>query len=207
MESMSASAPPITPTALVQRLPDGSVEVALRGAFSHPHWLAYLLRALSESQVSLVSGRALQNDALDWDARIALDFQQSQLQPETLDYVALAQQRFNLATLAAPQLGSFRITRRSDLQLEAHLEAPDQVGFLGRLLTRVSSLGLFPSAMEIATVGGCIRDRIVFRGIMNKAPTDTVQKSLEAMCRLMLAPPKPLAISPPPEAHNLSRPA
>lgn len=205
---MSATASPTNPTASVQRLPDGFVEVALRGAFSHPHWLAYLLRALAESQVSLVSGRAAQDDALDWDARIVLDFRQSQLQPEQLDYVALAQQRFNTATLAAPQLGGFRIMRRSDLQLETHLEAPDQVGFLGRLLTRVSSLGLFPSAMEIATVGGCIRDRIVFRGIMNKAPTDTVQKSLEAMCRLMMTSPKPLAISSsPPEVHNLSRPA
>lgn len=204
---MSASAPPTTPTVSVQRLPDGAVEVALRGAFSHPHWLAYLLRALAESQVSLVSGRAAQNDALDWDARIVLDFRQSQLAPETLDYVALAQQRFNLAALAAPQLGGFRITRRSDLQLEALLEAPDQVGFLGRLLTRVSSLGLFPSAMEIATVGGCIRDRIVFRGILNKAPTDTVQKSLEAMCRLMMTSPRPQPIAPQPDSHSRSRPA
>lgn len=204
---MSALAPPTIPTTSLQRLPDGSVEVTLRGAFSHPHWLAYLLRALSESQVSLVSGRAVQNDALDWDARIALDFRQSQLQPEKLDYVALAQQRFNMATLAAPQLGGFRITRRSDLQLEAQLEAPDQVGFLGRLLTRVSSLGLFPSAMEVATVGGCIRDRIVFRGIMNKAPTDTVQKSLEAMCRLMTTAARDPVSFPPPASHSLSRPA
>ena len=204
---MSALASPTIPTTVLQRLPDGSVEVVLRGAFSHPHWLAYLLRALAESQISLVSGRAVQNDTQDWDARVALDFRQSQLQPEKLDYVALAQQRFNMATLAAPQLGGFRITRRSDLQLEAQLEAPDQVGFLGRLLTRVSSLGLFPSELEITTVGGCIKDRIVFRGIMNKAPTDTVQKSLEAMCRLMMTSPRPPPVAPQPDGHNLSRPA
>jgi hypothetical protein len=182
---MAAIASTTTPTTLLQRLPDGFVEVGLRGEFSHPHWLAYLLRGLSEGQVSLVSGRAVQSDTLEWDARIVLDFRPSQLQPEKLDYVTLAHQRMEMATLAAPQLGSFRIARRSDLQLEVHLEAPDQVGFLGRLLTRVSSLGLFPSEMEIATVGGRIKDRLVLRGILNKAPTDTVQKSLEAMFRLM----------------------
>lgn len=185
---MTASASPPAATASLQRLPDGSVEVALQGAFPHPHWLAYLLRALSESQVSLVSGRAVQNDALDWDARITLDFRQSMAAPEKLDYLMLAQQRMNSATLTAPELSNFRIARRGDQQLEVHLEAPDQVGFLGRLLTRVSSLGLFPSELEVATVGGRIKDRLIFRGIMNKAPTDTVQKSLEAMCRLMLKP-------------------
>lgn len=204
---MTATAPSTTPTISVQRLPDGAVEVGLRGEFPHPHWLAYLLRCLAESQISLVSGRAVQNDALDWDARIVLDFRLSQLAPESLDYVALARQRLTTATLAAPQLSGFRIVRRSDRQLEVHLEAPDQAGFLGRLLTRVSSLGLFPSEMEIATVGGQIRDRMVFRGIMNKAPTDTVQKSLEAMCRLMTAPAREAAPSPPPAGHSLSRPA
>lgn len=178
----------MTATTSLQRLPDGSAEVALRGAFAHPHWLGYLLRSLSESRVSLVSGRAVQNDAQDWDARIVLDFRQSQLAPENLDYVTLAHQHMGLATLTAPQLSSFRITRRRDRQLEVHLEAPDQVGFLGRLLTKVSSLGLFPSEMEITTVSGRIKDRIVFRGIMSKAPTETVQNSLEAMCRLMLTP-------------------
>lgn len=184
---MAAIASTTTPTTSLQRLPDGFVEVGLRGEFSHPHWLAYLLRGLSEGQVSLVSGRAVQSDTLEWDARIVLDFRPSQLLPEKLDYVTLAHQRMEMATLAAPQVGSFRIVRRSDLQLEVQLEAPDQVGFLGRLLTRVSSLGLFPSEMEIATVAGRVKDRIVFRGIMNKAPTDTVQKSLEAMFRLMSA--------------------
>lgn len=202
---MSATVSPAAPTTLLQKLPDGSVEVALRGAFSHPHWLAYLLRALSESQVSLVSGRAVQGDTLEWDARIVLDFRPSQLQPEKLDYVMLAHQRMDMATLAAPQLGGFRIARRSDLQLEVHLEAPDQVGFLGRLLTRVSSLGLFPSEMEIATVGGRIKDRIIFRGIMNKAPTDTVQKSLEAMFRLMSVPAPPEVPAAPPSTVPVRR--
>ena len=204
---MAATTSLTAPTPSLRRLPDGLVEVVLRGAFSHPHWLAYLLRALSESQVSLVSGRAVQNDALDWDARIVLDFQQSRLVPETVDYIALAQQRTTLATLTPPLLSSVRIARRRDLQLEMHIEASDQVGFLGRLLTRVTSLGLFPSEMEITTVGGWIKDRIVFRGITNKAPTETVQKSLEAMCRLMTVPAGIQAPSPPPESHSLSRPA
>lgn len=202
---MAAIASTTTPTASLQRLPDGFVEVGLRGEFSHPHWLAYLLRGLSENQVSLVSGRAVQGDTLEWDARIVLDFRPSQLQPEKLDYITLAHQRMDMATLAAPQLGGFRIARRSDLQLEVHLEAPDQVGFLGRLLTRVSSLGLFPSEMEIATVGGRIKDRIIFRGIMNKAPTDTVQKSLEAMFRLMSAPVPPEVPAAPPSTVPVRR--
>lgn len=195
-----------SPHASVLRLPDGLVEVGLRGTFAHPHWLAYLLRGLGESQVSLLSGRATQNDAEEWDARVVLDFRTSQAQPERVDYVALAHQRMGMATLAAPQVDSFRILRRSDLQLEAQVEAPDQVGFLGRLLTRVSSLGLFPSEMEVATVGGRIKDRIVLRGILNKAPTDTVQKSLEAMFRLM-APGRTSAAVAATEGQSRSRPA
>lgn len=202
---MAAIASTAPPTTSLQRLPDGFVEVGLRGEFSHPHWLAYLLRGLSESQVSLVSGRAVQSDTLEWDARIVLDFRSSQLLPEKLDYVTLAHQRMDMATLAAPQLGGFRIARRSDLQLEAHLDAPDQVGFLGRLLTRVSSLGLFPSELEIATISGRIKDRIVFRGIMNKAPTDTVQKSLEAMFRLMSVPARPEVPAASPSAGSACR--
>jgi hypothetical protein len=195
----------VTPTTAVQRLPDGLVEVSLRGAFAHPHWLACLLRGLGEHQVSLLSGRAARNDAEEWDARVVLDFHASQAQPERLDYVALAHQRLTMATLTAPQVDSFRVVRRSDMQLEAHVEAPDQVGFLGRLLTRVSSLGLFPSEMEIATVGGRIKDRIVLRGILSKAPTETVQKSLEAMFRLMA--PGRAAMAAAAEGQSFSRPA
>ncbi|NBV21873.1 MAG: hypothetical protein EBS05_08125 [Proteobacteria bacterium] len=176
------------PTFALRRLPEGTVEVAFRGAFPHPHWLAYLLRGLTDRQVSLVSGRAVQNDALGWEARVVLDFQRSQLRPDQVDYLALALQRPAITAFTTPQLSTFTIVRRKDLQLGLHLEAPDQVGFLGGLLTRVSSLGLFPSEMEIATVGGCIKDRIVLRGIMTKAPTEMVQKSLEAICRLMAVP-------------------
>lgn len=201
-----AAASSVPPSAAVQRQPNGLVEVVLRGAFAHPHWLAYLLRGLAEREVSLMAGRATQIGEQDWDARVVLDFRASQLQPEGLDYVTLAHQRMDMAALAAPQLGSFRITRRPDLQLEVLVEAPDQVGFLGRLLTRVSSLGLFPSEMEIATVNGRIKDRIVLRGILSKVPTETVHKSLEAMFRLM-TPGRASAPAATTEGQSLSRPA
>jgi hypothetical protein len=88
--------------------------------------------------------------------------------------------------VGAPQLRKFQITRRVDSGLEVALEAADQIGFLGRVLGRLSLLMLFPTEIEINTVSGTIRDRLVLRGIGGSPPTATAQSSLETLLRALV---------------------
>lgn len=173
------------PTTSIQKDSEGFHELRLRGAFEHPHWMAHLLSNLSEAHVSVVSGQACQMEDSCWDARLTLDFRSSTATPEVLDFVAMAQRRSAAVDWSPPQVSQFLITRRRDQQIELLVEGPDQIGFLSRLLTKVSVLGLFPSELEINTVAGQIRDRLVLRGITAMGPTRTVQSALEAVFRLM----------------------
>jgi hypothetical protein len=88
------------------------------------------------------------------------------------DLVALSKLRPSVRDAAAPRLSSFEVRRRADRQLEMHLEAPDELGFLGRLLSRISALTLLPSELHIPTPwGDAIQDRLVLGGIGNAPPS------------------------------------
>ena len=173
----------MTPQASIFPLPNGHTELKVQGRFTHPHWLAFLFSGLSLAGVSVVSGRAIQNQT-QWNAKCVLDFSGSQTAPESLDYVSLALQRPTSSGGAkSPVLSGFQIARRGDQSLEVWLQGPDQIGFLGRVLGRLSLIMLFPIEIEINTVAGQIRDTIVFRGIGGMAPNDDAQKSLEILLK------------------------
>ncbi|RYG72996.1 hypothetical protein EON80_03635, partial [bacterium] len=123
--------------------------------------MAFLFSGLAASAVSIVSGRAMQGASGVWDARLTLDFTSVVVRPESINYVGLALQKPALTDARAPKLTRFQIARRIDRSLEVTLDGPDQIGFLGRVLGRMSLLMLFPVEMEIATVTGNIRDKIV----------------------------------------------
>ena len=170
-------------TSTITRSLTGFHELRLQGPFPHPHWIAFLFAGLAQSGVSVVSGRAVQDDKQEWDARINLDFKNSKVTPESLDYIALAARKPVSADMTIPRLSRFQITPRYDGSLEVTLEGPDQIGFLGRLLGRLSLLMLFPSELDINTVSGTIRDRIVLRGIMGTLPAQTMKESLETLLK------------------------
>lgn len=155
----------------------------MQGLFPHPHWIAFLFSGLAESQISVVSGRALRDDNHSWDARLPLDFSRARATPEALDYVALAQRKPATADMVVPRLSRFEVLRLRDGALQMILEGPDQIGFLGRLLSRVSLLTLFPIDIEINTDAGTIRDRIVMRGIGGSAPVATTEEALATLLR------------------------
>jgi hypothetical protein len=170
----------MVPEASVLRTPTGLYEVKLKGRFSHPHWVAFLFADLAEKQVSVVSGRAVQSQSQEWDTRLTLDFGRSASLPSMLDYVLLAQRKPAI-DMTIPRLSKFEIVRRRDEALEVRLEGPDQIGFLGRFLGRVSLLTLFPCDIEIATMANIMRDRIAFNGIGGQRPADEVQQLLQTM--------------------------
>lgn len=174
------------PTATIARNADGLYDLAVKGQFFHPHWVAHLFAGLAAQRVSIVSGRAAEEDELEWSASFTLDFAGSAADPEAVDYVGLAGKTLP-ADLAKVVLTGFRVTRRDDQQLELELEGPDQIGFLGRILMRLSLLALFPSSMVINTVGGQIKDRIILHGIGGKGPAEAAKVSLEGTLRQMVA--------------------
>lgn len=166
---------------------NGGRQLRIQGEFLHPHWVAFLFSGLSNLKISVIGGTANSVTIRDWDAHFDLDFSGCSLPPESIDYLALSQQETSLA-FAPPKLSTFHITRRPDQSLELLLQGPDQIGFLGRILVKLSLLTLFPCEMEIGTVAGRIQDRIVFRGISGMSPNESVEESLETILRGLVIP-------------------
>jgi hypothetical protein len=169
-------------------MPGGLHEVRLRGRCYNPHWIAALFSALSQSCVSIVSGDALRDKQKEWAIRLALDFRRSPHKPEDLNYAEMTKLRLPTQATAMPQLSHFAISRRTDEGLEVLLAGPDQMGFLGRVLVKASALGLYPTELEIKTVGGLIRDRVVLRGIGGGAPDGDAEIALQALLNRFVKP-------------------
>ena len=167
-------------TSIIRRR-DGLHELHLSGSSANPYWIAALFSGLSELGVSVVSASGAHDPRNGWNARMALGFGGSRWQPEQVDYAALVNRQVYTAGLPLPRLSGFLLARRADHGLEARLAAPDQAGFLCRLLPRISSLALYPVELETGTAGGRIRDRLVFRGIGGLAPGDTAFASLQSL--------------------------
>lgn len=174
------------PTSSILRTATGLHELRLQGYFPHPHCVAFLLSGLANSQVSVISGRAFQKAPQEWEVLLNLDFARSKAAAETLDYVAMAQQKPASTDMAAPRISRYEIVRHTE-GLEVRLEGPDQIGFLGRFLGRMALLMLFPRDIEIATIAGQIKDRVVFHGVGNIVPDATAQASLDTLLRGLVA--------------------
>jgi len=161
-------------------------ELRLQDRFYHPHWLAFLMSGLSQIKVSVVSGKAAQIAPQEWDVTLQLDFRGSVTVPERVDFRALTEKTAVLDANSI-QLNSYLITRRFDKAIEVHIQGLDQLGFLGRFLTKVSLLALYPIEVKIGTVGGRISDQIVLNGLGNSPPSEEQQAALDSMLRMMKA--------------------
>ena len=168
-------------TAQVHVQPGGLHRVELAGSFAHPHWLAFLCGGLSAHGVSVVSGHAARTGPLLWEGHLLVESDFADLDLSDLDIVALAGRRPPMRDAAAPVLSWSVVERRADGLLYLSLEAPDALGFLGRLLGRMALLTLLPTEVEITTVGGRISDRFVLSGIGSSAPSEDVLDALRAM--------------------------
>ena len=163
-------------TAQVRVQPGGLHRVELAGSFPHPHWLAFLCGGLSASGVSVVSGRAFRTAPMAWEGHLLVGGEVA-----GLDIVALAGRRPPMRDAAFPVLTWSTVERRSDGLLYLSLEAPDVLGFLGRLLGRMALLTLLPAEVDITTVDGRISDRFVLSGIGSTPPSDDVVDALRVM--------------------------
>lgn len=169
-------------TATIRAAAGGLHRLDLAGAFLHPHWLAFLCGGLAGHGVSVVSGTAVRASPLHWEGQLLLDASSARTPVGDLDPVALAALRPAVREAASPRLTSFEARRLADRRLEVEVCGPDELGFLGRLLSRVSLLTLLPAELHISTVRGEVRDRLVLVGIGSGTPGDDV---LDALRRLL----------------------
>lgn len=167
---------------------EGFHELVLQGRLHRPHWVAQLFAALSLQHVSIISGEAAQGKGGEWNSKFVLNFKGSSADPLHLNYSALAEQTPSGERLPPPKLSHFELLRRPDQLIEVHLDGPDQIGFLASILARVSGLALFPSALEIDTIAGRIKDCLVLRGIADRGPSEAALQSLDRMLRSFITP-------------------
>lgn len=176
------------PTVSVRPLSTGRHKLAIQGQFTHPHWFVFLFQGLAERQVSVESGWARSGKVNYWSSELVLDFRRAAVSPEAINYVELAlQKRPAPEQVEPPRLSQFSVARSADESLELRIEGPDQVGFLARLLRRVSGTMLLPTAIEIATDGGRIRDCFVLRGPTGGPPDEGDRQALESLLESLTA--------------------
>ena len=174
---------PAPPKSTIAGTPTGLSELRMSGAFTHPHWVGIMFTALSHRQISVVSGTATVNSIAEWEACFLLDFARSSDSPQSVDFVALAQQSASTMDQRLPKLSSSVITQR-ERGLEIVLFGPDQIGFLGRCLRHISLLALFPVEIDVKTSpGGTIHDTILVQSITGPDVKPNVVESLQKLLR------------------------
>jgi hypothetical protein len=135
-------------------LAPSSFRVRLGGPFRGA-WLANLSNRLADWQISIDHVHArLTSDSI-WIAELHLLGLGHGNVPLDIDYVALAEET-DIRTKPAFVIDSFRLLESRDYggTLMLTLEAPDSLGLLGSLLTRLALLGLVPVELHIETRAG-----------------------------------------------------
>jgi len=164
-------------------LSSSTFRVRLGGPFRGA-WLANLCCRLAERQISIdhVHARLTADDI--WIAELhvlgqgALD----------LDYVAVAEET-EINTKPAFFIDSYRLLESRDYggTLMLTLEAPDSLGLLGSLLTRLALLGLVPVELHIETRAGRAFDSLWLCAAGGGPPPtdapDAVAQVLDRSCR------------------------
>lgn len=166
---------------------DGSLrELALTGSFP-PRWPGNLTAALAAQNINIVSAHAVKK-RFEWDATFVLDLSQFSGDIDSVNFTELAYTEPDDLPDGAVQLTRYALQRLPTGDLEVSISGPDQIGFLARLLRRMTVLTLFPREFDIDTVSGRIKDRIVLGGIGNLMPTPAVMNSLENALQGMTQP-------------------
>jgi len=139
-------------------------------------WLANLSCRLAEWQISIDHVHARLTVDEMWIAELhVLGLGQKQ-SPLDIDYVALAEQT-DINTKPAFVIDRYRL-----------LEAPDSLGLLGSLLTRLALLGLVPVELHIETSAGRAHDSLWLCASGGGPPSSdahhAVAQVLDRSCRL-----------------------
>jgi len=154
----------------------GSYRVRLGGPFRGA-WLAQLSCRLAEQHISIDHVHARLSGDQDWIAELyllRLDSSDAAQDPLSIDYPALAEES-DIRTKPAFVIDSYRLlqSRAYGGSLMLTLEAPDSLGLLGSLLTRLALLGLVPVELHIETKDGRAFDSLWLCAAGGDSPTPT----------------------------------
>lgn len=143
-------------------------------------WADPLCRGLARAGVSIVRGFAKRGPDARWIASFELERQRRSTDPMTLDYLALAARTGRGAEPPAIAIDHYRLERRPEHDGSLFLEVlgPDQLGFLGGLLERLSFLSLIPVDMAVETGPGGVHDCFFLRGADGTAPGAATRRIL-----------------------------
>jgi hypothetical protein len=141
-------------------LAPSSFRVRLGGPFRGA-WLANLSSRLADRQISIDHVHACLTADYIWIAELHLLGPGQGKGPLDIDYVALAAET-DVSTEPAFAIDSYRLLESRDYggTLMLMLEAPDSLGLLGSLLTRLALLGLVPVELHIETKAGRAYDSL-----------------------------------------------
>lgn len=123
-------------------------------------WLANLSCRLAERQISIDHVHARLTADYIWIAELHL-LGLGQGDPLSIDYASLAEET-DISTKPVFVIDSYRLLESRDYggSLMLTLEAPDSLGLLGSLLTRLALLGLVPVELHIETKAGRAYDSL-----------------------------------------------
>jgi hypothetical protein len=163
-----------------------SFRVRLGGPFRGA-WLAHLSCRLAEQRISIDHVHARLGGDRIWIAELHLLTLPAATDPLAIDYSALAREPDRM-TQSAFDIDSYRLLESRDYggSLMLTLEAPDSLGLLGSLLTRLALLGLVPVELHIETCAGRAFDSLWLCAAEGGSPTgdarDAVMQVLERSC-------------------------
>lgn len=185
---------------------EGVTALRLEGFF-RPAWMAGLCAGLAERGVSIARVDATATDGW-WRADLVLHVPED-LDPAQLPYAELLEITPELSA-SGLRIDRYRMSESADhggtLRLE--LDAHDSLGLLGRVLSFLAMLSLFPVSMRIETRDGRAFDRFWLSGVGRAAPTQQTRALLQRMLAASAGgqPEPPAPPSLPPRAESGPRP-
>jgi len=163
-----------------------SFRVRLGGPFRGA-WLANLSCRLAEQHLSIDHVHARLTADHIWLAELHLLALGAGEDPLGIDYAALAEEA-DILTQPVFVLDAYRLLESRDYEgsLMLTLQAPDSLGLLGSLLSRLALLGLVPVELHIETEAGRAYDSLWLRAAGGGPPTsdarDAVAQLLDRSC-------------------------
>jgi hypothetical protein len=165
----------------------GSFRVRLGGPFQGA-WLAHLSCRLAERQLSIDHVHARLTGDHIWIAELHLLSLEAGPGPLAIDYSALAKET-DIRTEPVFVIDSYRLLESRDYggSLMLALEAPDSLGLLGSLLTRLALLGLVPVELHIETRVGRAYDSLWLCAAGDGCPTNEARDAVAQVLDRSLA--------------------
>jgi len=159
-------------------LAPSSFRVRLGGPFRGA-WLANLSCRLAGRQISIDHVHARLTADYIWIAELHLLGVGASKAPLDIDYIALAEET-DISTKPTFAIDSYRLLESRDYggTLMLVLEAPDSLGLLGSLLTRLALLGLVPVELHIETRAGRAFDSLWLQDSVGGPPTRSAHDAL-----------------------------